>query len=73
MGNSNGGSFPDGSIENCINEALKKTLLPEVMLFGSKDIDLIFSNEKKFTDLLHEKIKQIKHMNMILLDGILKQ
>jgi len=54
MGNSKEGSFPDGSIENCINEMLKKTLLPEVVFFGSKDIDLIFLYVKKFTDLLHE-------------------
>lgn len=58
-----------GFTDNCIKEALKKGHTPEVLLFGFHDIEQIIFNETAFSDLLKEKIKQIKHKNVILLDG----
>lgn len=62
-----------GFTDNCINEALKKALSAEILLFGFKDTDMLFLNEIIFTDLLDDIIKQIKHKNVILLDGEIKQ
>lgn len=62
-----------GFTNNCINEALKKGHTAEIVLFGFRDIDQIFLNETTFSDLLKEKIKQIKHKNVILLDGEIRQ
>ena len=62
-----------GFTNNCIKEALKKGHMPEVVLFGFRDIDQLFLNETTFSDLLKEKIKQIKQKNVILLDGEIRQ
>ncbi|MCX6571022.1 MAG: restriction endonuclease [Candidatus Aminicenantes bacterium] len=62
-----------GFTDNCIKEALKKAHAAEVVFFGFRDIDQIFLSETTFTDLLKEKIKQIKHKNVILLDGEIRE
>jgi hypothetical protein len=44
--------------------------LKEIVLFGPDDIGSLFMNEKKFTDLLYEKIERLKHAGRVLVDGV---
>ena len=55
---------------NCMDEVLQGRALKEIVLFGPGDIGAVFLNEKKFTDLLYEKIERLKHVGRVLVDGV---
>ena len=57
-----------GFTPNCIGQALEYKTKQQIILFGPKDVSVIFHNEARFSDLLKEKIKQLKLMGNILVD-----
>jgi hypothetical protein len=57
-----------GFTPNCIGQALEYKTKQQIILFGPKDVGAIFSNEAKFSELLKEKIKQLKLMGNILVE-----
>jgi hypothetical protein len=58
-----------GFTSNCVKKALTKRAIKEIVLYGPKDVGTVFSNENKFMTLLNEKVKRLKLMNQILVDG----
>lgn len=59
-----------GFTPNSIGEVLQGRTMKEIVLFGREDVGAVFLNEKKFTDLLYEKIERLKHVGKVLVDGI---
>jgi hypothetical protein len=57
-----------GFTPNCIGQALEYKTKQQIILFGPKDVSAIFLNEARFSDLLKEKIKQLKLMGNILVE-----
>jgi Mn-dependent DtxR family transcriptional regulator len=58
-----------GFTDNCIEEARLKISSARIMLFGQSDIKTILSNEKSLTKLIEDKLEQIMHHRIILIDG----
>ncbi|MBE3048494.1 restriction endonuclease [Candidatus Bathyarchaeota archaeon] len=66
-----------GFTEECIGRVRARKTPQKILLFGHKDVELLFSNAEEvfsekqwFTDLLDEKIKKLVHQNIILVDGV---
>ncbi len=58
-----------GFTEGCIVRTVAKRPIQQVVLFGSADLETIFQKERRFSDLLDEKIKELKHRSKMLIDG----
>jgi hypothetical protein len=58
-----------GFTDGCIVRARAKRPIQQVVLFGPEDLERVFLNEKRFTDLLDEKIRELKHKSAMLVDG----
>jgi hypothetical protein len=58
-----------GFTDNCINEIVRKIESCHVLIFGPQDMNTVLSCEKTFTNLIHDKYKEVMLHRRILLDG----
>lgn len=58
-----------GFTEGCVARTIAKRPIQQVVLFGPGDIETVFRNERRFSDLLDEKVKELKHRSKMLIDG----
>ena len=58
-----------GFTEGCIVRTVAKRPIQQVVLFGPVDVESVFQNERRFSDLMDEKIKELKHRSKMLIDG----
>ena len=58
-----------GFTDGCLERAIAKRPLQQIVLFGSDDVESIFRNERRFLDLMDEKTKELRYRSKLLVDG----
>jgi hypothetical protein len=58
-----------GFTDGCLERAIAKRPLQQIVLFGSDDVESIFRNERRFLDLMDEKTKELRYRSRLLVDG----
>ena len=58
-----------GFTDGCLGRTIAKRPVQQVVLFGPGDVNTIFRNERRFLDLMDEKIKELRYRSRLLIDG----